>query len=44
MKKIVIIIICIFILGGCASIKKDTSNECCTCEDCPSCDMCCPCK
>ena len=43
MKKILMLIIIVFILSGCSLIKKD-SNECCTCKDCPSCDMCCPCE
>ena len=41
MKKLLIILLCVFIVAGCN--KKD-AETCCECKDCPQCDKCCSCN
>ena len=39
----IVIIIVIGILLGYKIIKTKNSNSCCTCLDCPMCEVCCDC-
>ena len=39
MKKIILSLLVLILFTGCNEEKK----ECCTCLDCPSCDVCCSC-